>query len=251
MEKRVSVLFLGESWIIQTTESKGVDSFTVYRYEEAASWVGDAIREGGMDFTHIPAHRIEFDFPATLEELRKFDVVMISDVGANTFLIPTVSFVHGQRSVNKLALIRDFVREGGALCMIGGYMTFQGFQARACYKRTPIEEALPVTLLEGDDRAEHPEGFSPSVLTPDHPIFDGIDEDMPFMLGYNRLMLKEGAQLLAAYGDDPLIATHAYGKGRAMAYACDCSPHWASPELCGWKHYKRLWQNITRWLADA
>lgn len=251
MEKRVSVLFLGESWIIQTTESKGVDSFTVYRYEEAAYWVGDAVREGNMDFRHIPGHRIEFDFPNTLEALKKYDVVMISDVGANTFLIPTVSFVHGERSVNKLALIRDYVADGGALCMIGGYMTFQGFQGRACYKRTPIEEVLPVSLFEGDDRAEYPEGFNPEVLMPKHPIFEGIDETFPYMLGYNRTLLKKGAQLLACHGEDPMIAIQSYGKGRAMAYACDCSPHWASPELCNWKYYKRLWQNIVRWLAQV
>ncbi|MGN1005657.1 MAG: glutamine amidotransferase [Aristaeellaceae bacterium] len=41
------------------------------------------------------------------------------------------------------------------------------------------------------------------------------------------------------------------GAGRTMAYTCDCAPHWASPELCNWKHYSRLWQNIVHWLARA
>lgn len=251
MEKKLSVLFVGESWVIQTTESKGVDSFTVYRYEQCEHWVGDAVRAGGMEFTHIPSHRIEYDFPCTLEALKGYDVLMISDVGANTFLLPTATFVHGACSVNKLSLIRDYVAQGGALCMIGGYMTFQGIQGRACYKRTPIEEILPVTLLEGDDRAEYPEGFSPEITQIAHPVFAGIEGPVPAMLGYNRTCLKPGAQLLARHGQDPIIAVGEYGQGRAMAYTCDCSPHWASPQLCAWPHYQRLWQNIARWLARA
>ena len=33
---KIHVLFVGESWFIQTTETKGVDYFTTYRYEECA-----------------------------------------------------------------------------------------------------------------------------------------------------------------------------------------------------------------------
>ena len=251
MSKKLSVLFVGESWIIQTTESKGVDSFTTYRYEECAHWVGDNLRKADIEFTHMPCHCVEFDFPETLEELNRYDVVMFSDIGANTFLLPTKTFVAGQRSVNKLDLVREYVEKGGAFCMIGGYLTFMGFEGKGCYKRTALKEILPVQLLEGDDRAECPQGFTPEILRPDHPVFAGIDEAMPYMLGYNRTILKEDAELIASHGRDPIIAAWEYGRGRTMAYTCDCSPHWASPELCNWKYYGRLWQNIVNWLTKV
>ena len=94
MEK-IHVLFVGESWFIQTTETKGVDYFTTYRYEECAYIMKDLFEAGGIDFTHIPSHRVEFDFPETLEELQKYDIVMFSDVGANTFLLPSKTFLQG------------------------------------------------------------------------------------------------------------------------------------------------------------
>ena len=251
MSKQLSVLFVGESWMIQTTETKGVDSFTTYRYEECANYVGDRLREGGIAFTHIPCHRVEFDFPQTLEELQKYDVVMLSDVGANTMLISTKTFFASERTVNKLHLIRDYVRAGGGFCRIGGSLTYLGLEAKGCYKRTAIEEILPVELMSCDDRVECPEGFCPETVAPEHPVMDGIDEPMPWMLGYNRTVLKPGATLIARREDDPIIAAWDCGAGRTMAYTCDCAPHWASPELCNWKHYSRLWQNIVHWLARA
>lgn len=251
MKKELSVLFLGESWMIQTTESKGVDSFTVYRYEECAHWVGNALKDGGIAFHHIPCHRVEFDFPETLEALQQYDVLMLSDIGANTMLLPSKTFIAGQRSVNKLELIREYVRHGGALCMIGGYLTFMGMEGKGCYKRTAIEEILPVTLLDGDDRAECPQGFTPEVVLKDHPVLAGIDGDFPYMLGYNRTVLKPEATLVVRRGDDPIIAAMEYGQGRTMAYTCDCAPHWAPLEFCQWKYYTPLWQNIVRWLARA
>lgn len=251
MNKKPSVLFVGESWMIQTTETKGVDSFTTCRYEECAHWVGDNLRKAGIGFTHIPCHRVEYDFPETLEALGQYDVVMFSDVGANTLLLPSKSFIAGQKAVNRLELIREYVSRGGSFCMIGGYLTYMGFEGKGCYKRTVIEEILPVNLLEGDDRAECPQGFSAEIVKPDHPIFAGLDESMPYMLGYNRTALKDGAELIACHGEDPIIAVGEYGSGRTMAYTCDCSPHWASPELCNWKYYGRLWQNIVAWLARA
>lgn len=251
MARNISVLFIGESWFIETTERKGVDYFSVSRYEEGTQWVGDAVKAGGMSFTHIPSHLVEFNFPETIEALQAYDVVMFSDVGANTFLLPTRTFIGGERSVNKLSLVRDFVRAGGGFCMIGGYLSFQGFEGKGCYRRTAIEDILPVGLLDGDDRAEVPEGFNPEILAPEHPIFAGVTGEVPYMLGYNRTIAKPDATVLMRHGTDPLLAVANYGMGRVMAYACDCSPHWASPELCAWTHYQRLWQNITRWLASA
>lgn len=251
MEKKLSVLFVGESWVIQTTESKGVDSFTTYRYEECAHWVANCLTPAGIEFTHIPCHRVEFDFPESLEEIQKYDVVMFSDVGANTLLLPSKTFVLGQRSPNRLELVKEFVKAGGSFCMIGGYLTFMGFEGKGCYKHSPLEEIMPIEFYCGDDRSEQPQGFSPEIVDANHPVLAGIDEAFPYMLGYNRTILKEGSTLIAKHGDDPIIAVRDYGKGRTMAYTCDCAPHWASLELCQWKYYAKLWQNIVRWLTKT
>ncbi len=251
MDKKLSVLFIGESWFIELTERKGVDYFTMSRYEECSQWVGDALRGADMAFTHLPCHQIEHSFPATLEELMAYDVVMISDVGANTFLLPAITLYGGQRTPNKLEMLREFVASGKGLMMIGGYMTFAGIEGKARYHGTVIEEALPVTISGVDDRVEVPQGFTPEITDAAHPIFEGIESPIPHMLGYNRVTSKPGARVLMRRGDDPILSVWEFGEGRTMAYACDCSPHWASPELCQWTHYQRLWQNITRWLAKA
>ena len=43
--------------------------------------------------------------------------------------------------------------------MIGGYFSFQGIDGSARWRRTPVEDVLPVTCLPYDDRVEVPEGF--------------------------------------------------------------------------------------------
>ncbi len=251
MSKKISVLFVGESWFTEIRESKGFDFFSTGRYEEAIEWIQGAVESGGMDFCHIPCHRVEFDFPKTIEEMKKYDVIMLSDVGANTFLLGTETFVRGKKVNNKLALIKEFVAQGGGFCMIGGYLTFQGFEAKGNYKGTPVEEVLPVDLHAFDDRHEMPEGFTMELTDPSHDVLKGISGPIPFMLGYNRLVPKADAKILAKYENDPIIAVMEYGKGRSMAYASDCSPHWSSMEFCTWEHYPKLWQNIVHWLANA
>ncbi len=42
--------------------------------------------------------------------------------------------------------------------MIGGYLSFMGIEAKANYKNTVLADVLPVTMLDGDDRVEKPEG---------------------------------------------------------------------------------------------
>ncbi|MEG1407908.1 MAG: glutamine amidotransferase, partial [Ruthenibacterium sp.] len=179
-----------------------------------------------------------------------YDAVFLSDVGANTFLLHEDTFYAGKTTVNKLDLIKDYVADGGAFGMIGGYLTFQGIQAKGNYKGTIIEEILPVTLSDKDDRVELPQGYAIKVDGGNHPIMQGIPEKFPLILGYNKLSAKEHATVLASRNEDALISVWEYGKGRTLAYATDCSPHWASMELCEWQYYPVLWQNIVKWLAN-
>ncbi len=246
------VLFIGESWMVHVQETKGFDVFTYDYYEEAVDYIRSAITSSGeMEFVHIPSHRLELDFPQTLEELSQYDVVMVSDCGANTFNLPMNTFMRLNQCVNKLELIREYVAGGGAFVMIGGYLTFQGIQARGAWKNTPAEEILPVELLIGDDRMERCQGVTPQVVVKDHPVMAGLgDAQWPAVLGYNRLIPKKEAQVLAKIGDDPFVAVMDYGKGRTCAYATDCAPHWSPVEFCTWEGYTTFWNNLVRWLAQ-
>jgi uncharacterized membrane protein len=133
--------------------------------------------------------------------------------------------------------------------MCGGYLSFGGFRNAGRYHGTPIEEALPVIIKDGDDRVDVPDGFKFSVKE-NHPIVSGIDwNDADFyLLGYNKLTVKPGAKILAAYDGDPIITIWDFGEGRSMAFASDCNLHWAG-SFVDWQGYARFWQQAIRWLA--
>ena len=246
------VLFIGESWIVHTQETKGFDVFTFDYYEEGVEFIRDALTsQNTIEFHHIPSHRVDLDFPKTLDELKKYDVVMISDCGANTFNLPMKTFLELKVQPNKLHLIRDYVFSGGAFVMIGGYLTFQGIQARGAYKGTVIEEILPVELLNCDDRQENCQGIVPHIVTPNHKIYENVPkENWPVILGYNKVLAKEKAEVIAEANGDPLIVLGTYGRGRTCAYLTDCAPHWSPIEFCKWEGYSTLWINIVNWLTE-
>ena len=50
-------------------------------------------------------------------------------------------------------------------------------------------------------------------------------------------------------GDDPLIVLGNHGKGRSVAFASDCGPHWAPPSFVDWSGYAEIWQRMTSWAA--
>jgi uncharacterized membrane protein len=100
-------------------------------------------------------------------------------------LLPDRVAVRSESWPNRLQLIREFVNEGGGLLMVGGYLTFQGIQAKGNYKGSPVEDVLPIELFAHDDRVESPQGVTPTLDKPDHPVLKGLT-DWPEFLGYNR-----------------------------------------------------------------
>jgi len=250
MKNQLSVLFVGESCIVHTIEFKGFDNFTSTRYNESAVIMKKVFEGEGHKFTHIPCHRVHLDFPAGLQQLNAFDAVLLSDVGSNTMLLHPDTSRFCKRTVNLLKLIKEYVENGGGFGMIGGYMTFQGMEAKGKYKDTCIEEILPVILLPYDDRVEIPEGVDLTIDPSSHVILNDLPSTWPYILGYNRLIPKENATVLVKNGKDPIITIGQYGKGRTLAYATDCAPHWASLELCQWEYYGKLWSNLVTWLAN-
>jgi len=189
-------------------------------------------------------------FPETMEEILNYDVVILSDVGSNTLLLHPEVFVKSRPRPNRLKLIKDYVvNHGKGFLMIGGYLSFQGLHGIAGYKSTPIEEILPVELMNYDDRVEVPEGYNPIVTNRSHPIVRDFPEVWPTLLGYNKTILKKNATLIAEFNNDPILAVYEIGKGRTAAFMSDCAPHWGTNDFLNWEYYDILWERIINWLT--
>lgn len=242
-----TILIAGESWTVHSIHQKGFDSFTTTEYAEGVGPLRAALEQGGWTVDYQPAHVAARSFPTTAAELERYDAVVLSDIGANTLLLHPDTFSKSRVLPNRLHAICDYVLAGGGLVMVGGYLTFQGIDAKAQYAGSAIEEVLPVTMQRGDDRAECPQGVTP-VATGPHPITAGVAGDWPDLLGYNRFAAR-GGQVVATVGDDPLIVAGTFGKGRGVAFASDCGPHWAPPAFVAWSGYQPLWNGIADWAA--
>lgn len=242
------VLLAGESWVSYTTHVKGFDSFYTSVYETGEKWLVEALEKGGYEVTFLPNHEAIEKFPFTMEELKDYDCVILSDIGANTLLLPSATFTRSEKRPNRANLIRDYVLDGGSLLMIGGYLTFSGVDAKGKWHDTAVQEVLPVEVLTVDDRMEHCEGIRP-VTVKEHEALKEIQSEWPEVLGYNKTILKPEAELAVTVGEDPFIAFGEYGKGKSAVFTSDCAPHWAPMEFCQWDEYDKVWQGIMDWLT--
>ena len=245
----IKVLLVGESWVSSSTHLKGFDFFVSTHYATGGDFLIGALSSGGIEVVHQPSHEAARAFPFELSRLEEYDVIILSDIGANTLLLPPEVFLEGKRVPNRLELIKEYVGNGGGLIMAGGYLSFQGIYGSARYHRTPVEDVLPVTLLAVDDRVEKPEGVNPKVKKAEHTILQGVVGDWPYLLGFNEVIPKEEGEVLVAVGENPLLVTGSFGKGRSVAWTSDVGPHWCPKEFVEWPGYTHLWRQIVTWAA--
>jgi uncharacterized membrane protein len=247
----LSVLVVGESWIKHTVHQKGFDQFHTTEYEEGAGVFLGALADSGFKVTYIRAHEVSSRFPKTKDSIDEFDVVVLSDVGSNSFLLCDETFLRSERTPNRLSVLAEYVSRGGGLVMVGGYMSFSGIDGRARFGMSPLATVLPVNMLDHDDRIEVPEGLTPSVEVPNHPVLGGTPKEWPHLLGYNRVVAKPDSTVVAKCSGDPLLVVGSVGAGRAVAFTSDLAPHWAPPEFLSWPHYKQLWASIITWTGNS
>jgi uncharacterized membrane protein len=205
--------------------------------------------ERGIEVDIVKSHEVAADFPWSLEALAEYDAIVISDVGSRSFTLTKEVTRFHQATPDRLELLKSWVHEGGSLVMVGGYLTFQGIEAKGQWSGTAVEDTLPVSISRWDDRVERPSGAIAEVVQAGHPVLAGVDGPWPLLLGWNRITPREGAEVVVEIGGDPLLVLGSYGDGRSVAFASDISPHWVPEEFLAWPGYEALWANIIDWVT--
>lgn len=249
------ILLAGESWTSTATHIKGWDQFPSVTHHRGADEFLAVVANEEFAFTYMPCHEAAESFPTDAAALDQYDAVILSDIGANTLLLPTAVWIHSRRVPNRLKALRDYVSRGGGLIMVGGYYSFQGINGGARYRGTAVEEVLPVSIHPYDDRLELPEGIHPQIA-PDaggHAVLAGVGSELPYVLGVNEVKAKPDASVLLALPDEegghPLLAVGQYGEGRTAAWTTDIGPHWLPNEFLRWEGFAPLWRNLLGWTA--
>lgn len=242
------VLLAGESWIIHETHQKGFDHFNSTVFDTGADAFIAAAAKEGIEVEQMYGHDVPAHFPRTVEALSAYDVVIISDIGYNSFVLTPETWKEGRRSDNALVALRDWTRQGGGLMMAGGYLSFQGIQGVANFRRSPIADVLPVRMVLGDDRVEVPQGAQVQVTEPDHPLAP-LCAGAPMLLGYNEVTAAPEGTVVATVDADVLLATRHVGDGRSLAWTSDIGPHWCPQEFLDWEGFAPLVGGMLRWLS--
>jgi uncharacterized membrane protein len=247
------VLLAGETFTIAQSAGAGFTQFHSGSYANGAEQFLAVFAGSSVQIEQLPSERCERDFPRSIEALTAYDAVILSDISALTLLFTPESRT-GSLSVNRLALLVDYVAAGGGLMMAGGYGSFQGMDGGARYHGTPLEECMPVQCLPHSDGLEAPEGLVPERIGM-HPLTAGLPDQWPPILGLNKVVLRENADttLLAKVNyrgkTYPLLAVRQFGEGRSLCWMTDIGPHWMSQEFMASDGYKFLMRSMVDWLC--
>lgn len=222
-------------------------------------WLMDAIQStGDFEVKSVPTWDFYNMPPGGYEKvLEEYDVIIFSDVEAKNFQLHPQFFnrhLFGTKVLtfpDRTRLTVDAVRAGRHMMFLGGWLSFNGELGKGGWGRTPLRDILPVRCFEHEDLRESTEGFCAEPVAGRHPIFSGIDlNSMPPILGYNRVLPRDGCEVIATWkGEgDPAFAVGEFGKGRVLAYTSDPAPHWGC-NFVFWKDYAKLWSNACKWLT--
>ncbi|MCX7050100.1 MAG: hypothetical protein NTX50_32025 [Candidatus Sumerlaeota bacterium] len=213
------------------------------------------ILTGGSNISIQGNTKIKLDggLPGPLEELAKFDAIIIGDVPKDFF---------GDAA---LARLEKYVSEkGGGVLFMSGFHTMQSGE----YKRTPMENLIPVEIKTLKSRPPAtPATLSITAMGRSHDVLVGLEtliNGRKVSNAYTTGRAKPGAltlveQQLSGGLREPLLVAETYGAGRTMLLAADRLYEWdfgagsaaskTSKGLAGQSGAQRLWGQMTLWLS--
>ena len=192
-------------------------------------------------------------FPEKLEDLQKYDVIFLGDVGV----------AKGQLTKEQATLLAGLVKEQAS-----GIVFIPGPQGnQATLKGTDLEELIPVEI-----DPDKPRGISDTTAAPLNLTKAG-KSSLLTLLGDNEAenpkiwrnlpgfywfaaveKIKTGATVLAthsnrknSYGSVPVLVTQQVGSGKALFLGHDSAWRWRRgvEDL----YHFRFWKNVARWMS--
>lgn len=192
-------------------------------------------------------------FPATLEELSRYDVVLLGDVGIE----------EGQLSIEQVRLLKGLVRSQAS-----GLILMPGMRGgHYSLLNSELEELYPVVLDQAQIRGwgsreaaqfELTESGRRSLLTK---LEDNEDENArlwEILPGFHwyaaAVRSKAGTEVLATHkteigpqGRVPLLVTKTFGTGKVLYMGTDAAWRWRKGVED--KYHYRFWGQVARWMA--
>jgi len=193
------------------------------------------------------------EFPASLEELSKYDVVFLGDVGIE----------RGQLTEEQCQMLRGLVE-----FQASGLVFIPGSQGNAhSFVSTALEPLMPVVLDASNPdgvgtrnamRMELTEAGRRSLLTK---LADTAEENVDVWLNLPGFQwhsavsrAKPGVEVLAVHesamseqGRMPLLATKTFGAGKVLFMGTDGVWRWRKGVED--KYHYRFWSQVVRWMA--
>lgn len=163
--------------------------------------------------------------------------------------------------------LRDYVKSGGGLAMLGGEQSF----GEGRYGVTPLADVLPVVPLDGAGLVEeqvmprltaegrrHPitaigAGEAASAAAWERlPALESLNRTRALPPGSGAAVLLEAPGVLVEGRPAPVVAVREVGAGRTLALASDGAWRWgfvAAERGEGDRAYRRFWSAALRWLV--
>ncbi len=191
--QKVRTLFLAGPWAYG------------WRLDEAAraQWGSDAIKQGGYIWKYWAGHFVSY-FPATLDEMLGYDVVVLADIPQNPL------------TEDKRQMLADYVRNGGGLLVLGG--TYTGGAGK--WEGSPLEPLLPVQM--GDVADLKSSGQAISLTSAGGKRLGKLPGPLGVVLWRNNLKPRPGAEVWMTAGSDPFAVYAPAGAGRVVYVLGTC-----------------------------
>jgi len=165
-----------------------------------AAWGQDSVTCGYYIWKYWVGHRLSYS-PATVEELLRYDVVVLADIPQDPF------------TPDKRQMLADYVKLGGGLLVLGGPYAY----GAGAWSGSPLEPLLPVTI-------GHPFDLRPAgpnarlALTADGAKRLGpVSAPLGMVPWRNEVAPRAGAQIWLTAGPAPFAVYRRAGEGRVLA----------------------------------